>query len=447
LNLLDRQSCGALVVTILLLLTRSVAAQSPNPTIEVRPGSLTAYRVALQRFDDEGPASASLAPERLREAIREGLEFTPSIVTLPDTAFLGPVETARLHGARRTDCPEWRAGGADILVEGVLEEREGRVRVRIGVWDLARCVRLLSERYLRPVATMPRYARRIADDIVGAITGMRGASATEIAFISTRTGDRQVTLMDADGGNVRAATRGRSVKAFPAWLPGGTGLLYTAYVTGQQPGLFVASRSRAVRAGALLPDVLPGEPKYRGVFDPAGASLAIVSSVGGAAELFRVARDGGRSRRLTFSPSIEVSPAWSPDGEQIAFVSDRSGSPQIFVMNADGTNKRRLTFQGSYNSNPAWSPDGNWIAYQTRIGAQFDLWLIDPTGEVSFPIVEHPRSDESPSWSPDGRRLVFSSTRRGRADLYRVDRSGENLTRLTRDGGDNTYPTWGPFPQ
>lgn len=446
-NSLDRHKRWALVVTIALLLAGTAAAQTPNPMIEVRPGGLTAYRVALQRFGDEGPGAASLAPERLREALRAGLEFTPSIVTLPDAAFLGPVETARLHGARRTDCADWRAGGADILVEGVLEERDGRVRVRIGVWDVARCVRLLSERYRRPTATMPRYARRIADDIVGAITGTRGASATEIAFISTRTGGRQVALMDADGSNLRLATRGRSIKAFPAWLPGGTGLLYTAYVTGQQPGLYVAARSRAVRAGALLPDVLAGQPRYRGAFDPQGGSLAIVSSIGGAAELFRVSRDGHKVKRLTFSPSIEVSPSWSPDGEQIAFVSDRSGSPQIFVMNADGTNKRRLTFQGGYNSNPAWSPDGSWIAYQTRIGAQFDIWLIDPTGEVSFPIVEHPRSDESPSWSPDGRRLIFSSTRRGRADLYRVDRSGENLTRLTRDGGENTYPTWGPYPE
>jgi TolB protein len=438
---------AVLAAAVVLACASPSAAQEENPTIVVRPGGLTAHRVALQRFADAGPGSASLAPERLREALRGGLEFTSSIVTLPDAAFLGPVQTEKLYSARRHDCADWRTSGADVLVEGVLEEQEGRARVQIGVWDVARCLRLLSESYVRPVATMPHYARRIADDIVGAITGIRGASATEIAFISTRLGHREVALMDADGGNARPATTGNAVKAFPEWLPGGGGILYTAYVTGRQPGLFVTARSRSVRAGSLLEHVLPGEPKYRGVFDPTGESLALVSSIGGSSELFRVSRDGRKVKRLTFSPSIEVSPAWSPDGEQIAFVSDRSGSPQIFVMNADGSDKRRLTFQGTYNTSPAWSPDGRWIAYQTRLEAQFDIWLIDPTGEVNFPVIEHPRSDESPSWSPDSRRLVFSSTRRGRADIYSVDRSGDGLVRLTRDRGDNTHPKWSPYPE
>jgi len=436
---------GAAAIVIGIAL--SAAADESNPTIEVRPGGLTAHRVALQQFADDAPGSARTRPAKLREQIQAGLEYTSSIVTLPDAAFLGPVESPGLSGARRSDCGDWRTSGADILVEGVVNERGGVADIQIGVWDVARCLRLLSQRYSRPVATQAHTARRIADDIVAAITGTRGVSATEIAFISTRSGYREVMLMEADGGNARAATSGTAVKAFPTWLPGGGGILYTAYVTGQQPSLFVTARSRGVRAGALLAGVLPGEPKYRGVFHPTGESLALVSSVNGSAELFRVARDGRRLKRLTFSPSIEVSPAWSPDGEQIAFVSDRSGSPQIFVMNADGTDKRRLTFQGAYNSSPAWSPDGRWIAYQSRLDAQFDIWLIDPKGEVNFPIIGHPRSDESPSWSPDGRRIAFSSMRRGRADIYTTDRGGDDLVRLTSGDGEDTHPSWGPYPK
>jgi len=437
----------ALCAAVYGLVAAPVSAQESNPIIEVKPGELTAYRVALQQFAVPGGAPAAQRAVRLRDVLRRGLEFTSSIVTLPDEAFLGPIVSPPGGSGRTPDCAEWRTSGADVLVGGALSEQGGQVRVEVHVWDVARCLRLATERYARPAATLERGARRIADDIVGAITGNPGAFATEIAFISIRGKSRQVALMDADGGNARPATSGDAIKVFPDWLPSGGGILYTAYVTGKQPDLYVTSRSRGVKAGALLPGILPDQPKYRGVFDPSGENLALVSSVDGAAELFRVARSGRRLKRLTFSPSIEVSPTWSPDGRQIAFVSDRSGAPQIFVMNADGTGKRRITFQGSYNSSPAWSPDGRWIAYQTRLEAQFDIWLIDPSGEVNFPIIEHPRSDESPRWSPDGRRIVFSSTRRGRSDLYSVDRSGEGLRRLTQNQGDNTHPVWGPHPR
>ena len=433
-------------------------AQDVNPTIVVRPGERLSHRVAVQRFLLDQPAvapgpevpAARLDPpgvERFRESLAEGLAFTPAVSTLPDAAFLRPVETERLHGASRDDCPDWRQSGADAVVEGVIRPDGSLVEVEVAVWDAARCLRLLREKYARPQSSLPLLARRIADDVVGAITGKRGAASTEIAFISTRTGQREVMVMQANGENARAATRANSVKAFPTWFPGGEGILYTAYVTGLQPGLYVTARSRSLRAGSILGSVLPGQPKYRGVFHPSGDRLALVSSEDGAAEIFVVERSGGGLERLTFSPSIEISPVWSPDGKQIAFVSDRSGSPQIYVMNADGTNKRRLTFEGSYNTNPAWSPDGRWIAYQTRLQGQFDIWLIDPSGEVNFPLVEHPRTDEAPSWSPDSRRIAFSSTRRGRADLYLVDVGGPRLERLTRGAGDNIYPSWGPYPR
>ena len=115
------------LLTAIIALAAAVPslAQERNPTIEVRPGGLMAHRVALQRFADAGPGSAAARPDALREALRGGLEFTSSVVTLPDAAFLGPVETDSLQGARRQDCADWRTSGADVLVEGVHMEAAG----------------------------------------------------------------------------------------------------------------------------------------------------------------------------------------------------------------------------------------------------------------------------------------------------------------------------------
>jgi TolB protein len=288
-------------------------------------------------------------------------------------------------------------------------------------------------------------SRRIADDIVEAFTGRPGMASTEIAFISDRNGPKEVFVMNADGGDVRAATSNRSINAFPDWAPGGNEIVYTSYRHGGQPTLFLLTRGRR-KPGRLLTRVDDGAPIYRGVFNPDGNRLAFVRSVNGAPEIFTSRRDGRSLRRLTSHRAIDISPSWSPDAERLAFVSDRSGAPQVYVMDADGGNVRRLTFNGSYNTSPAWSPDGAWIAYESRVGGQFDIWLIDPEGRTNVPVITHPRSDESPSWSPDGRWLAFSSTRRGRADIYTVSIDGSNVRRLTSGGGNNTSPSWGPHP-
>jgi TolB protein len=291
---------------------------------------------------------------------------------------------------------------------------------------------------------MIRLAKLLADDVVEAFTGTAGVAGTEIAFISDRTGAREVWVMDADGGRQRKATAGASIKAFPDWMPDGKAILYTSYQDGSVPGLFLTSRGE-YRPGPLLTKMLPGLPKYRGVFSPNGKQLALVTSFDGSAELYRVDRSGRNETRLTHSEAIDISPTWSPDGKQIAFVSDRSGAPQLYMMDPDGGSLRRLTFNGGYNTSPAWSPDGRWIAYEARIEGQFDIWLIDPSGEINLPLISHRRSDEFPAWSADSRKLAFASTRRGKSDIYVVDVNGDNLRRLTERSGANLQPSWGPF--
>jgi TolB protein len=288
-------------------------------------------------------------------------------------------------------------------------------------------------------------AKRIADDIVAAFTGVRGVVSTEIAFVSSRRGSPEIYVMGADGTNQRAATANRSLNNFPDWSPDGEAIVYTSYRYKNRPLLFLSTRGHG-HPGQLLQKLRGDWSQYRGVYARNGDHLAVVmSQAGSVTDLYSAREDGSDLRQLTKDPAIEVSPSWSPDGKRLAFVSDRTGAPQIYVMNADGSDVRRLTFQGNYNANPAWSPDSRWIAYQTRLEGQFDIWLIDPEGGSGVPLIENPRNDESPAWSPDGRKLAFSSTRRGRADIYVVDATGENLRRLTEGAGENTSPSWGPF--
>jgi len=362
-------------------------------------------------------------------------------------AFLGSVETQSLSTRYSIRCNDWRTIGADLFIEGQIREAGNLIAVGPRVWDVARCQPVLQgKRYKGGVADSSRIAKRFADDLVKEITGRLGVAETEIAFISDRTGTREVWVMDADGGNARQATRSRSVNSFPSWSPDGKTLLYSSYRQARRPALYSISKGGQI-SGRIGGDIARKQKVYRGVFDPSGRRIALVmadkesqleiyvSDIDG--RHLRILTEGGRGNNL--------SPSWSPDGKRLVFVSDRTGSPQLYIIDADGQNLRRLTFTGSYNSAPAWSPDGNWIAYELRVEAQFDIWLIDPEGKVNVPLVTHRRSDEMPTWAPDSRKLAFSSTRAGRADIYVIDLNGKNLRRLTGNAGQNISPAWGPY--
>jgi len=423
------------------------AAAEDRPTVVVTDPGAGRYRVAVQSFAAGGEAGgtpdAALVAQ-VRDALVDALGFSGIFDPIDPAAFLGPEQTAGLDG--RLVCPDWSQIRADALVQGELRVAEGRLVIEYRAVDVARsCRSLRRHRYRGEAGDARLMARRVADDVVGAFTGQRGVASTEIVFVSNRSGEPELHLMDADGSNPRSITTAAGLAQFPSWHPSGDEIVYTSYRDGGRPHIFLLSRR--ARSGRILNVFDPTESQYRAVFDPAGSRLAVVGTLAGPAEIFTVSRGGRDLRRLTENRSIDVSPAWSPDGERIAFVSDRAGSPQVYVMDRNGRNTRRLTFNGGYNTAPAWSPDGRWIAYEARVGGQFDIWLIDPEGGANVPLVSHPRSDEAPSWSPDGRKLAFSSSRRGSHDIYQVDVASREVRRITRGPADEKSPAWGPYPR
>jgi TolB protein len=441
----------AVAVLLVWIGSSSALAQSledergPLPSLEITPGRVKAFHAAVLRFRQLGESVGEERISALRSEIEQGLAFSSLVVPLAHEAYLGSEESTELDLELGFDCDSWKQSGAEALIQGTLQRDGTRLRVDLRIWDVARCKQLKSGSLRGDRDRLDQLGRLIADQTVEALTGARGVSSTEIAFVSDRDGSRQVYVMSADGRNQRRATRGKGIKFFPEWVPDGRAILYLSY-DGLQPGFFLTSRSDKVRPGPILRGVLPGLPKYRGRFHPNGEELAMVASVDGSTEIFRVDRGSEQTQRLTNHPAIDIAPSWSPDGSQIVFVSDRSGSPQLYLMDRDGNDLRRLSYTGAYNSAPVWSPDGRWIAYETRVRGQFDIWLIDPSGQVNFPIVEHPESDEAPSWSPDARKIAFSSRRRGRYEIYVVDWNGENIKRLTQRSGRNEHPAWGPQP-
>ena len=80
--------------------------------------------------------------------------------------------------------------------------------------------------------------------------------------------------------------------------------------------------------------------------------------------------DGANQRRITATPSLDITPAWSPDTNAMAYTSYRSGFPDILVADLTGRRALAKPANGSpekQNFLPAWSPDGSrsWRSCRT----------------------------------------------------------------------------------
>lgn len=144
-----------------------------------------------------------------------------------------------------------------------------------------------------------------------------------IAFVSSRGGNREIYVKNADGSGETRLTYNPSHDVHPVWSPDSQRIAFRSYREG---------------------------------------SYAIyVMNADGTDQTRLPNRGGGWRDWLSDLGTGGNSPAWSPDGRHIAFVSYfRVGldnfDTEILVMNADGTGTTRLTHDRANAVSPSWSP-------------------------------------------------------------------------------------------
>ncbi|MFZ5864046.1 MAG: Tol-Pal system beta propeller repeat protein TolB [Nitrospirota bacterium] len=386
--------------------------------------------LGVQAAPDVADAAATLRAV-IESDLRRSLLFT--VVTLPVQ------DTAKAPDAARVK--EAGAAGADVVIWGRLSrERDGSLLWSGTGYDGGSGAAVVEKAYRgRDEQSARSMAHRFADAVVTGFTGEQGIAQTRIAFVSDRSGKKELYVMDYDGANVVQITRDRSAAMSPRWSPDGTLITFGSYRDGA-----LSLHSYVPTSGRRWPVIkLPGTTMSP-AWAPGGDLLAFSSSQAGDFDLYVSDADGKHPRRLTFGMGDDLSPSWSPNGAQIAFNSNRGGSPQIYLMNAQGSDQRRLTFEGTYNTAPAFSPKGNWIAYTCRVDGQEQICLIGPDGSRRVQLTTSPGPNVNPSWAPGGRHVVFESSRGGDAKLYVIGLDGSGEEALTSGNGNDQSPGWSP---
>ena len=217
-----------------------------------------------------------------------------------------------------------------------------------------------------------------------------------IVFTSTRDGNLEIYVMDADGGNQERLTDNPADDSDPAWSPDRTKIA------------FVSNRNR------------------------------------GFVQIHVMDTDGKNAISLT--DGWETAPDWSLDGQKIAFTSrNAQGRGRIAVMDADGNNVFELT----EGYNPSWSPDGTNVTFDRRNEEHHSqIHVINVNSHEIENVTRDLRNASSPAWSPNGRKIAYVSPEDGFYQIYVMNADGKNRKRLTNNRAhkkvDNRQPTWSP---
>jgi TolB protein len=408
-------------------------------------GDVNKPRLAVADFVPRVDAAKSHAA-LFSQVVRDDLQFS-GILELISPSFYptqAPSTPAELRNPAWSDPPV----NANMVAFGNLEESSPEVAIFAWLNDVrnpaAQAVVAKVYRGAPTDAQVRKFAHQFADEIISKLSGgLPGIASTQIAFVSSRTGTKEIWVMDYDGANQRPLTSLHSISLTPRWSPDASRIAFTCFASAfgvVSPQICMYSMD----AGKVI-----SFPRYRGsnsspAWSPEGSQIVFSSSMQGNPELYATDISGGRPKRLTISNGANTSPAWNPKtGQTIAFVSDRGGGPQLYLMNADGTSPVKLDLPDKgYLIDPAWAPNGQLLAFSwRRPSGNYDLYVMDVATRQIIELTRDAGRNERPSWAPDGRHLVFESTRGGSRQIWVMLADGSQARQLTTQG-HNESPNW-----
>lgn len=273
-----------------------------------------------------------------------------------------------------------------------------------------------------------------------------------IAFASTRDGDAEIFVMNADGSGVRQITHNEVDDHSPDWAPDGRRIAFVRNVSEGNRDIYIVDtktgRERSFTAVKGFYETAPAwSPNGRWI------AFAIENNLqdGGDVVAVRVDRKAFRMISAQDENSTNVDPTWSPDGKELAVVESYEYSDlYVAPFCCQGYADRQLTNDTLEEMHPRWSPDGDRILFGRVVERNLikhGLYTISPNGGVPTVVFEGPLDARPGSWSPTGDQIVFyAAPVLTPYDIYRINPDGTGLARLTDHPASDHHPDWGPPP-
>ena len=280
-----------------------VRSQNPDVELNVRPGQIKKINIAIPDFTLAGGADPQNLARRLAEITGSDLTYTSlfSVVSGLPALPPGPIEAARSR------LQAFAAAGTLQALQGLLTVRGDRLEVEMRLYDLTSPeFRLIGSKKIVAHPSEPRRAaHKVADEAMLLVTGELGVADTKMAFSSTRSGVKELYLMDYDGAGPAAMTANKSINMSPNWSPDSRSLAFTSYMNGYP----------------FLYRIFPFERR----------PVQLLAGYAG----------------------INSSPSWSPDGRTVAMTLSKDGNPEIYLLTVATGAFRRLTMHAAIDTERA----------------------------------------------------------------------------------------------
>jgi len=338
---------------------------------------------------------------------------------------------------------------AAMVAFGALSANNGRLIVYGWLADARNTVSpLVLNKQYNEVASQDSartVAHRFADEIILRLGGgINGIAETKIYFVSSRTGTKEIWVMDYDGQNQHQITHLGSISLSPRISPDNSRIAFSSL---DRQGWSVRMFSLELGRPVGFPAGNAGGSNLSPAWSGDGTKLAFSSSRSGDSEIWVCDASGANLRKLTSFKGPDVAPTWNPrSNAQLAWVSGRTGLPQIYTMDLDGANVQRMT-DGGYAISPSWAPNGQFLTFSWNRkygpgapGGQ-DIYVMDISSKRWLQLTHDAGSNDYPSWAPDGRHIVFERAMGKRVDLWTMLADGTEQHQLTSTG-NNFMPNW-----
>jgi dipeptidyl aminopeptidase/acylaminoacyl peptidase len=271
-----------------------------------------------------------------------------------------------------------------------------------------------------------------------------------IAFQWYAGGDWHIYLVDARGGEPRAAAEGDDACSSPLFSRDGRSLYFARDDKGSERFEYCRLDLTSGELDCLLGDLRGRSPLPDFDLSPDGRTLAFAVNhdVSYAVASLAVAAPPAEAALhiLVDHYANDWSPRWSPDGRCLAWQAETHGQDSaVFILEVESGSLTTIGGEQPLQAaGPAWSPDGHTIAFH---GGPFDhsgIGLYDVGSATVSWAWANEQGAHAAAWSPDGRALAFVLDEGVETSLWHVDLVTQTPRCLSDVPGTHAAPEFTP---